>query len=271
MIPQITVQLYSVREQASNDYEGIIRAIAAMGFENVEPAGFPGSSVAKAAKLFKEVGLKAPSCHGALPVGDNKNAIIDDALTLGHKYIITGCPPKFKENFESTDTIRATAELYCEAAAFAAKHGIQVGYHNHDWDLIDVDGRPGYRVFLDNTPESVLWEADIFWVTKAGLDPVAFIEEIGVRGKLLHFKDGIINDDDTFTEAETEDGKIMISNATPFLPAGAGQVNLKGASKAATYAEYIAVELDSYAGDMMSAVRESYTYLTTNGIAKGRK
>jgi sugar phosphate isomerase/epimerase len=116
-----------------------------------------------------------------------------------------------------------------------------------------------------------LWEADIFWVTKAGLDPVAFIKEIGPRGKLLHFKDGIISANDSFTEAETEDGKIMVSNATPFLPAGAGQVNLTGSSKAAKYAEYIAVELDSYAGDMMKAVQQSYTYLTKNGIAKGKK
>lgn len=271
MIPQITVQLYSVREQAAADYEGTIRAIAAMGFGNVEPAGFPGSSVEKAAKLFHELGLEAPSCHGALPVGDDKNRIIDNALSLGHKYIITGCPPKFKENFSSADAVRATAELYCEAATIAAKHGIQVGYHNHDWDLIDVDGRPGYRLFLENTPETVLWEADLFWITKAGLDPVSFIQEIGPRGKLLHFKDGIIHADDRFTEAETVDGKIMISNAKPFLPAGAGQVNLTGCSKAAVYAEYIAVELDSYAGDMMKAVQQSYTYLTTSGIAKGRK
>lgn len=271
MIPQITVQLYSVRQQAAADYEGTIRAIAGMGFGNVEPAGFPGTTVEKAAKLFKELGIKAPSCHGALPVGENRNKIIDDALTLGHKYIITGCPPKFKENFASADAIRATAALYCEAAEFAARHGIQVGYHNHDWDLINVDGAPGYRLFLENTPATVLWEADIFWVAKAGLDPVSFIKEIGPRGKLLHFKDGIINAGDTFTEAETEDGKIMVSSATPFLPAGAGQVNLAGSSKAAAYAEYIAVELDSFAGDMMKAVQESYNYLTRTGIAKGRK
>jgi hypothetical protein len=85
MIPQITVQLYSVREQAAADYEGTIRAIAAMGFPNVEPAGYPGSSVEKAARLFKELGLKAPSCHGPLPVGENKSAIIDNALTMGHR------------------------------------------------------------------------------------------------------------------------------------------------------------------------------------------
>ncbi len=271
MIPQITIQLYSVREQATADYESTIRAIADMGFGCVEPAGYPGTTPAKAASLFKALGLEAPSCHGALPIGDNRNAIIDEALLMGHKYIITGCPPRFKENFADADAIKATAELYVEAAEFAASHGIQIGYHNHDWDLTDVDGTPGYRLFLDLTPESVLWEADLFWVAKAGLDPVAFIREIGPRGKLLHFKDGAINAGDTFTEAETESGKIMVSKACPFLPAGAGDVNLLGAAKVAKHAEYIAVELDSYAGDMLQAVQQSYTYLTQNKIANGRK
>ncbi len=266
MLPQISIQLYSVREQAANDYIGTIRAIADMGFANVEPAGFPGSSVKDAAELFNELGLKAPSCHGALPVGDNKNAIIEDALTLGHKYIITGCPPDFKENFASADKIKATADIYCEAADFAERHGLQIGYHNHDWDLADIDGKPGYRYFLENTPDSVLWEADIFWVARAGIDPVEFINEIGGRGKLLHFKDGIVNSDDEFTEAETEDGKIMVSSGSPFLPAGAGQVDLISASKVACNTEYIVVELDSYSGDMMKAIQESYTSLFHKSI-----
>jgi len=271
MIPQITVQLYSVREQAAADYEGTIRAIAAMGFGCVEPAGYPGSTPAKAAKLFQELGLKAPTCHGSLPVGDKKNAVIEEALLLGHEAIITGCPPDFHANFSSVDAVKATAELYCEAAANAAAHGLQVGYHNHDWDLIGVGGAPGYRIFLENTPETVLWEADVFWVAKAGLDPVAFLNEIGPRGKALHFKDGVLNAADTFTEAETESGKIMVSNSSPFLPAGTGQVDLLAASRAATFAKYIAVELDSYTGDMMEAVQQSYNYLTGAGIACGNK
>ncbi len=271
MTPQITLQLYSVRNQASIDYEGTIRAIAAMGFGCVEPAGYPGYSAEKAVRLFQELGLKAPTCHSALPIGDNKNKVIEEALLLGHEAIITGCPPRFKENFASVDAIKATAELYCEASANAAAHGLQVGYHNHDWDLLDVDGTPGYRIFLDNTPESVLWEADVFWVAKAGHDPVAFLQEIGPRGKVLHFKDGVINVSDTFTEAETESGKIMISSSSPFLPAGNGQVDLLSASKVASFAQYIAVELDSYPGDMMKAVQESYRYLTSNGIACGLK
>lgn len=271
MTPQITVQLYSVREQAAADYAGTIRAIAEMGFANVEPAGFPGTTPEAAAKLFKELGLSAPSCHGSLPIGDRKNQVIEEALLLGHKYIITGCPPDFQQNFASLDAIKATAALYCEAAENAAAHGLQVGYHNHDWDLCEVAGQLGYRAFLDLTPESVLWEADLFWVARAGLDPVEFVKEIGVRGKLLHFKDGIVDAEGEFTEAETADGRIMVSSSSPFLPAGSGQVNLVGAAAVAAHTEFIAVELDSYAGDMMQAVQESYTYLTTHGIAQGNK
>lgn len=271
MIPQISVQLYSVRDQAAADYEGTIRAIAAMGFGCVEPAGYPGFTAAKAAKLFKELGLKAPTAHGPLPVGDKKNEVIEEALLLGHEAIITGCPPNFREDFATLDAVKALADLYCEAAANAAAHGLKVGYHNHDWDLVDVAGVSGYQVFLERTPETVLWEADVFWVAKAGRDPVAFLQEIGPRGTALHFKDGLLNAMDTFTEAETESGKIMVSESSPFLPAGTGQIDLVAASKAATFAKYIVVELDSYLGDMMAAVQESYQYLTGAGIARGNK
>ncbi|NRA40159.1 MAG: sugar phosphate isomerase/epimerase, partial [Planctomycetes bacterium] len=203
--PHISVQLYSVREQATENYEQCIRAIADMGFTNVEPAGFPGTTPEAAGKLFSELGLKAPSAHSALPIGDNKQAVLDAALATGCKYLITGCPPNFKEDFKDHDSIKKLAALYCEAAETAAEHGMQVGYHNHDWDLIEVDGKRGYQTFLENTPDTVLWEADLYWVTRAGIKPTDFIKEIGVRGKLLHFKDGAINYDESFTEAETAD------------------------------------------------------------------
>ncbi len=271
MIPQITVQLYSVRDLASQNYEATIREIADIGFGCVEPAGYPGYTAEKAVKLFQELGLKAPTAHIGLPVGENKNAIIEQALLMGHKYLITGCPPDFTKNYASMDSVKAMTELYCEAAANLAPYGLQVGYHNHDWDLVKVDGEVAYKYFLSHTPESVVYEADIFWVAKAGLDPAAFIREIGVRGKALHFKDGVISAQDTFTEAKTESGNVMISNSVPFRPAGKGQVDMIGASKAIQHTDYIAVELDSYDGDMMQAVRESYQYLTRNKIASGNK
>ncbi len=271
MTPQITVQLYSVREQAGKDYEGTIRAIADMGFGCVEPAGYPGSSAEDAAKLFSELGLVAPTAHIALPVGEDKNKIIEQAQLMGHRYLITGCPPGFRENFTSMDRVKAMCDLYSEAAENAAAHGLQVGYHNHDWDLIEVDGERAYKVFLERTPESVVYEADIFWVARAGLDPAAFIREIGVRGKAIHFKDGIISPEATFTEAKTESGNVMVSDAVPFRAAGEGEVDLVAASKALEHTEYVAVELDSFDGDMLAAVQRSYQYLTSKQIAQGNK
>jgi sugar phosphate isomerase/epimerase len=267
----ISVQLYSVRDDAGKNYENTIRRIAAMGFPCVEPAGFPGTTAEEAAKLFAELGLKAPSAHCGLPIGDDKNKLIEEALLLGHEALITGCPPEFHAHYESLDKVKAMADLYCEAAENAAPHGLQVGYHNHDWDLADIDGTRGYQVFLERTPETVLWEADLFWVARAGIDPCAFLNEIGSRGKFIHFKDGAVDMKAAFSEAETEDGKIMVSDASPFLPAGKGQVDLLAASEAATFTEVAVVELDSYEGVMMDAVEASYQYLTTNGVATGNK
>lgn len=271
MTPKITVQLYSVRDLAKQDYVGTIRAIADMGFAHVEPAGYPGTTAKEVAKLFEQLGLKAPSAHIGLPVGADKNAIIDEALLMGHQYLITGCPPGFAENYTSLDRMKAMTDLYCEAAANLAPHGLQVGYHNHDWDLVAVEGHRAHQFFLQNTPDTVLYEADTFWVARAGLDVATFIQEIGSRGKVLHFKDGIVSNEATFKEAETESGKVMVSDSSPFRPAGQGQVDLLAAAKAATHAEYIGVELDSFDGDMMQAVKDSYDYLTSQKIAQGNR
>ena len=80
-----------------------------------------------------------------------------------------------------------------------------------------------------------------------------------------------MNPNDHFKEAETEDGKIMVSDAAPFKPAGTAEVDLKGAAGVYDHTEYVVVELDRYDGDMMEAVEQSYQWLTSNGIAVGNK
>jgi sugar phosphate isomerase/epimerase len=253
-MPQITLQLYSLRESLEADFEGTLRQIAAIGFPCVETAGYHGRKPFEVARLLAELGMTAPTAHCPLPIGDAAAEVIETALELGHRYLITGGPPGLQDHYTTTDQVKAIAELYCIAADNVAKHGLQVGYHNHDWDLAEFDGQPAYHTFLAHTPENVLWQADIFWIARAEIDPVGFLQEIGSRGKALHFKDGHI-----------ADRKIK----PPFLPAGSGDVDLLAAARAANHAEYIAVELDEYNGDMMTAVKESYAYLTENQIAEG--
>jgi sugar phosphate isomerase/epimerase len=256
MLPKISVQLYSLRDALEADFEGTLRKIAAIGFPCVETAGYHGRSPSDLVKFFADLGIAAPTAHCALPVGDSANEIIEAALELGHRYLITGGPPGWRDSYTTTDQVKAAAEQYCLAAENAATHGLQVGYHNHDWDLAKFGNQPAYRTFLAHTPDDVLWEADLFWVARAGIDPSDFLEEIGPRGKVLHFKDGHIADK---------------SIDPPFLPAGTGEIDLLTAAKAASHAEYIAVELDAYEGDILTAIEQSYQYLTDNKIAEGTK
>ena len=249
MTAEISIQLYSVRKEAQRDFADTVRRIADIGYRNVETAGFPGTTPAEAGKLFEELGLKCPSCHGALPLGEDANRIIEEAQMLGVRYIITGGPHGGSDTtFSDTDAIRRTACAYVEAGEFAGRFGIEVGYHNHDKEMQEVDGVPAYRIFLDETPESVLWQADMYWVAFGGRDPVEFVREIGPRGKVLHLKDGRLNENVQ-------------------LPAGSGDVDMKAISAAAGYAELMAVEFDEYDGDMLTAVAQSYDYLIDEGIA----
>tara|TARA_R100000027_G_scaffold52103_1_gene40777 strand:- start:8694 stop:9455 length:762 start_codon:yes stop_codon:yes gene_type:complete len=253
MAPKITLQLYTLREALAADLPGTLQKIRDIGFSNVEPAGFFNLTVAQYKESLNRYDLKAPSAHLELPVGDRTNEIIETAQELGTKYLVTGIPPNRDEAYNSLDHVKAMAALYQEAAENAAKHGLFVGFHNHDFDLQEVEGTRAYKVFLENTPDTVLWEIDVYWVARAGIDPVEFIREIGNRGRLLHLKDGNAKD---------------MSVGPTFLPCGEGDVDLVAAANAAEHAELAAVELDYYSGDMLEAVEKSYQYLTLKGLAQ---
>ena len=94
MIPVITLQLYSLREELKTDFQGTLRQIAEIGYSCVEPAGYHGRKPSELVKLLAELGMSAPTAHCCLPVGDATQEVIETALELGHRYLITGCPPK---------------------------------------------------------------------------------------------------------------------------------------------------------------------------------
>ena len=62
-LPQISVQLYSLRDALEADFEGTIRKLAAIGYPCVEPAGLHGCKAAEVTKLFADLNLAAPSAH----------------------------------------------------------------------------------------------------------------------------------------------------------------------------------------------------------------
>lgn len=242
--PNISVQLYSVREQLAKDVPGTLSKLAAIGFRHVEPAGCCGLSAQDFGKALKAAGLKAPSIHGTLPLGDKKNQAIEEALALGTQYIITGGPASgWPGNWAAAETLKAEADLYNEAAANAAPHGLRVGFHNHDMEMTLFGGEPAYRIFLRHLAPEVLWTIDTYWVKVGGQDPVAVIKESGPRSKVIHIKDG------------------PGVKGQPMVAAGEGVMDFPPIVAAAKSAELLCVELDACATDMMEAVAKSYAFL----------
>ncbi len=240
---QISVQLYSLREALGKDLAGTLGKLSATGFRYVEPAGYCGLTAAEFARELEKAGLQAPSIHGALPVGDDCERIIEEAQALGVRYLITGGPAGGWDSWKTSDSIRQQAELYSQAAANAAPHGIKVGFHNHDMEMQEIDGEPAYRIFLAAAAPEVLWTVDTYWVQVGGRNPVEVIREAGSRSKVVHIKDG------------------PGVKGQPMLAAGEGVMDFPPIIAAAEHAEYLCIELDSCATDMMEAVVKSFRYL----------
>lgn len=248
----IAIQLYSVRDQLAKDYQGVITKIAEMGYVGVETAGYPGTTPAAAAKLFKSLGLTVCSGHMAMPIGENVQKVIDEAATVGCKRVISGFGP---DDFKTPDAIKATCAKFNEAAANVAKAGLTFGVHNHWWEFSKLaDGTPAYKVMLQHVAPKVFFELDTYWVQTGGCDPAAIVAEFGPRAPLLHIKDG------------------PCQQGVPMTAVGDGKVNFAAVVKAAkNNTEWMIVELDSCATDMIEAVAKSCKYLVGKKLARGKK
>ena len=242
MSSKLSVQLYSVREECAKDFVGTIKKIAGMGYKSVEPAGFSGTTPEEAAKLFADLGLEVVSMHGPLPIGEDKNKSIETAKLLGAKYIVSGKGP---DDFKTSDKIKAVADLFNEAAENAAQYGISVAYHNHYWEIYDVEGKCAYDILVENLSDKVISQIDSYWVKVGGTEPAELIAKLGDRVKLVHIKDG----------------PCTISD--PMQALGTGKLDIPSVVQSSKYCESFIVELDRCEGDMLTAIDESYKYLSS--------
>ena len=247
----IAIQLYTVRELTKDDFAGVVRRIADIGYVGVEPAGFPGTTPAAAGELFRKLGLAVPSAHTKLPLGDDKSEVLETMAAIGCTRIVSG---KGAEDFKTLDSIRRVCDLFNEASAVAQANGLAVGYHNHWWEFEAVEGHMPYQVMLEHLDPSVFLQVDTYWVRTAGHDPVSVLKELGARAPLLHIKDG------------------PAVQGQPMVAAGEGVMDFPAIIKASeATTEWLIVELDQCATDMMAAVEKSYTYLVGEGLARGKR
>lgn len=239
MRPDISVQLYSVRNQLATDPEGTIERLAAIGFQSVEPFGLP--EIGSLGRLFQRFSLAVPTAHGNV-LGGTAQAI-DVAQTLGVNLLIEPYQPASR--FETLADIKALADQLSVAVITAASAGISIGYHNHAHELTSlIDGRPALFVLADLTPSELRFEVDLYWCQAAGMNAVDVVTQLGARVAAIHAKDAPLGGD-----------------VGQQLPAGQGDVPI-AASRAAVPDALVVAEFDEYAGDIFEGLEESFNYLS---------
>ena len=251
--PSISVQLYSVRDEAAKDFEGVLRALGDVGFVGVELAGFHDLTPKQYAAIVKESGLVTSSAHLTDLSPDGLNVALDDLQEIGCDVAVCAFLPP--ERFADLDSIQRSADALNKANDIAKARGISLGYHNHWWEFsTNLDGRTAWSALVERLDTTVFVELDIYWATLGGADPWQVIADLGDRLWLLHVKDGPCD-----------------APETPMVAVGSGTLDIPSILTSAPTAKWHIVELDRCATDMLTAIADSYRYLVDSGLSQGRK
>ena len=187
----IGLQLYSVRNACKKDLPGVLKKVAAMGYDGVEFAGYHGFSAEEIKKMLDENGLKCCGSHirrEAL-TGDKLQETIDFNKKIGNRYLIVAwMPPSY---MKSPEAIKETAAFYNEVAKKAAKQGMLVGYHAHGGDFKKVGGsdETGWNMLFENLDPEVVMQLDVGNCQGGGCDPIAVFKKFPGRAKTVHLKE----------------------------------------------------------------------------------
>lgn len=197
------LQLYSLHQQLAKDFEGTLKQVAALGFREVETAGFYGHSPQQVKAAMAATGLSCVSAHFSSADLDKS---IDDVIATGHtlglQYVICSFPairdpsrlkdPSYRGQIESftLDDLRWNAERFNGWGRRINSAGMKLGYHNHSMEFVARDGVVPFDEMLRiSDPELVTFELDCGWAIVGGGDPAAYLERYPKRFSILHVKD----------------------------------------------------------------------------------
>ncbi|MFT6897780.1 MAG: sugar phosphate isomerase/epimerase [Paraglaciecola sp.] len=189
-VASVGLQLYTLRDMMAVSVPATLKLVAAVGYKELEFAGYYGHKPSEIKALLNGEGLSAPSAHIALTEFDQGvNKVIDHALEVGHKYIVI---PYLTEEQRGTgiDIYKKLAQKCNTIGEACNKAGLKLAYHNHDFEFEMRDGQLPYDVLLNDTDKNLLaMEMDLFWMVKAKQDPLAYFKQHPGRFKLWHVKD----------------------------------------------------------------------------------
>ncbi|HSR67571.1 MAG TPA: TIM barrel protein [Acidobacteriota bacterium] len=244
MLRPIGVQLYTVRDLMKDDFEGTIRKVSQVGYQEVEFAGFFGREASQVKALLDEVGMTGPSSHVPLQrIQENLSDEMEFARTVGSRFLVV---PWLGEELRTLEGFRQVCQTLNQAGRTCNEEGLRLAYHNHDFEFEPVEGKIPMDLMLEECdPDYVDIELDLFWITKAGKDPLDYFRRYPGRFKLFHVKDM----DDTPQQGFTPVGQGIIDFPRIF----------KKIPQAGTVHYF--VENDQPGDDPLADIRASYQYL----------
>jgi sugar phosphate isomerase/epimerase len=187
-LARIGVQLYTLRDLMEADTQRTLEQVAALGCKEVEFAGYFSHPPKRLRRWLDDAGLTAPAAH--LPLDNPQldlGATLDTAATLGHSYVVLASLPLLER---SIDDFRRAAQRLNHIGRLGQARGIRAAYHNHDFEFKQTSGRLPYKILLEETdPALVGMEMDVYWMSKAGENPLAYFHRYPGRFHLCHLKD----------------------------------------------------------------------------------
>lgn len=195
---RIALQLYTVRDETARDFAGTLRKVAEIGYTAVEFAGYGGLSSQEMKELLRETGLQAVSTHlGLHALEQDLEKEMAYCLEIGCPFLIV---PWLTPEYRNPEALRALAPRFNEFGQRCKEHGLEFGYHNHDFEFTRSDeGEFLFDNLLNATePDLVKIELDTYWAAYAGVDPITYLRQQGARAALIHLKD--MTPQRTFTE-----------------------------------------------------------------------
>jgi sugar phosphate isomerase/epimerase len=243
--PVLGLQLFTVREQLAEDFDGTLQQVADMGYEAVELTGTGPHTPAELRKVLDEVGLEPAGMHCGLDkLESDPNAAIETAKALGMNNLV--CPYLPDDRRESREDWLDVARSLDEIGQRCREAGLQLSYHNHSFEFVQFDGAYALDMMLENCgAENVHSELDTYWVKHGGADPVDYINKYAGRIDILHLKDMADDEEQSFAEV------------------GSGILNwpaIDGAARAAGI-RYYCVEQDRCEGNPMDSARTSAEFV----------
>lgn len=214
----IAVQMYTLRNIASLDEQ--LKIVHDAGIHAVETVGTQNTSADDLKRLLDKYSIKVVSTHVQLSdLRGDLDTVVAFNKSIGNTTLVVPYLKKEERPTDAAGWIALGKELGAISKKAQAK-GMTLAYHNHDFEIVDFNGKTGLELMFEGAGPKLKAELDLAWIARAGHDPAALLGKFRGRVFAVHAKDNAPSD-----QAKDEDGFAAVGkgvlNWNAILPAAA--------------------------------------------------